>query len=473
MKIKLNTVFYILVCSLFLGVVAPSLFSDGMFADGVDNATISRNMAKGLGHFWRPHHTVTLAPEFYDHPPLMFGMQSIWFRLLGDSIYVERFYSLTTFILVGISMVLIWREMTNDIKTGWLPLLFWFAVPKVSWACANNMLENTMSVFVAAAALFYLKSLKANRIFFIGLCGLSLALGFLSKGFFALFVWSFPLFIWVFNREKIKFFGLVGDTVLMTIFTAMPIYVLFALYPEAANYLKNYVDNQIFGRMLHLKTVASRFYIIDRFVKEIILPVMIGLVIVYIAWRKKIDLRLVKPYLRNALTIFLLTLSGVFPIMISLKQSSFYIIAVYPFFALSLAYLLYPLVKKMLVRIDTHSTYYKKLVYFTGCIVVVSTVVSFAQVNRIGRDHNEIADCHQVIAEIGKDTIINICEDMFRDWSLHSYYARYGNISLDAKNKFSHDYYLTRNGCDNPMLTGRYKKVPLRTKDYHLYKKSD
>lgn len=175
-----------------------------MFADGVDNATISRNMAKGLGQFWRPHHTATLAPEFYDHPPLMFGMQSLWFRLLGDSIYVERFYSLTTFILVGILMVLIWREMTNDIKTGWLPLLFWFAVPKVSWACANNMLENTMSVFVTAAALFYLKSLKANRIFFVGLCGLSLALGFLSKGIFALFVWSFPLFIWVFNREKVN-----------------------------------------------------------------------------------------------------------------------------------------------------------------------------------------------------------------------------------------------------------------------------
>ena len=71
-----------------MGIVAPSLFSDGMFADGVDNATIARNMANGLGDFWQPHHTNVIAPEFYEHPPLAFGLQSIWFRLLGDSIYL-------------------------------------------------------------------------------------------------------------------------------------------------------------------------------------------------------------------------------------------------------------------------------------------------------------------------------------------------------------------------------------------------
>ncbi len=463
---------YILISTVFIGIVAPSLFSDGMFADGLDNAVISRNMANGLGHFWQPHYTDVIDAEFYEHPPLMFGLQSIWFRLIGDSIYVERFYSLATFIIVGILVVLIWREITDDFKTGWLPLLFWVAVPKVSWACANNMLENTMSVFVTAAALFYLKSLKANRVSYIVLCGLSLALGFLSKGFFALFIWSFPFFIWLFNKEN-KFIYMVGDTVLIVFVTAMPIYGLIELYPEAANNLINYFDQQILGRMLHLKTVTSRFYIIGRFINEIVPPLLIGLVFVLIAWRRNVELRLLKTNLRKTLTFFLLTLSGVIPIMISLKQSSFYILAVYPFFALSLGYLLYPLVKKMLIRIDTNSKIYRRFVYFTYCLILVSMTISVAQAGRIGRDHNEISDCYLVIAEVGKGKTINICDDMFKNWSLHGYYARYGNISLDPGNKFKYDYYLTRMDCDSSILTGSYRKVLLRTKEYHLYRKMD
>jgi 4-amino-4-deoxy-L-arabinose transferase-like glycosyltransferase len=472
MKLSKNTLFYILICSFFMGIVAPSLFSDGMFADGVDNATIARNMANGLGDFWQPHHTNVIAPEFYEHPPLAFGLQSIWFRLLGDSIYIERFYSLTTFIIVGFLIVLIWREMTNDFKTGWLPLLFWVTIPKVSWACANNMLENTMSVFVTAAALFYLKSLKTNRVPYIVLCGLSMALGLLSKGFFALFIWSFPLFVCVFKKEY-KVFNMVADTVLIVLFTAMPIYALFVLYPEAANSMINYFDIQILGRMLHDKSTDNRFYILYRFTLEILPPLLIGLFFIFISWKKNIDLRLLRLNLKKALAFFLLTLSGVIPIMISLKQSSFYILAVFPFFALSLGYFLYPLSIKMMITVDKNTKFYKRLVYFTCGLFFATMVVSVAQIDRIGRDHNEVADCYLVIAEVGKDKTINICEEMFRDWSLHSYYARYGNISLDSEKKFSYDYYLTKNDCDSSMLKGHYKKVLLKTIDYHLYKKTD
>jgi 4-amino-4-deoxy-L-arabinose transferase-like glycosyltransferase len=470
MKIRRNTLLFILTCSLFLGIVAPSLFSDGMFADGVDNAVMSRNMANDLGHFWRPHFSDVILPEFYEHPPLVIGIQSLWFHVFGDSIYVERLYSLTTFVIVGILMVLIWREITADIKTGWLPLLFWIAVPKITWACANNMLENTMSVFVTAAALFYLKSLKADRIPYIVLCGLSLTLGFLSKGFFALFVWSFPLFIWLFKKDA-KVLNMIADTLLIIFFTALPIYGLLELYPDAANNLSNYFDRQILGRMLHVKAVNNRFYIIGKFINEIIPTLLIGLVIIIIAWRKSLDFRLLKNNLKETLVFFLLTLSGVIPIMVSLKQSSFYILAVYPFWALSLGCLLHPLVTKLVCSIATNSKWYRGLVYVAGCLFVASLGISLSQIDRIGRDHDEIADCYLVVAEVGKDKTVNICSVMFEDWSLHSYYARYGNISLDPDNKFNYDYYLTRNECDRSIIKGRYEQVPLKTKAYRLYKK--
>ena len=64
-----------------------------------------------------------------------------------------------TFILSGIGIVALWKQLGQTIKTGWIPIFFWLIVSNVGWACANNMLENTMTVFVVFAA-FKLAQLK-------------------------------------------------------------------------------------------------------------------------------------------------------------------------------------------------------------------------------------------------------------------------------------------------------------------------
>jgi hypothetical protein len=71
-----------------------------MFMDGVKYAAISRNMAEGIGSFWRPFfaHSFWLpydnGPYFSGHPPLQFGLQALLFRLLGDTPVVENVYNL-------------------------------------------------------------------------------------------------------------------------------------------------------------------------------------------------------------------------------------------------------------------------------------------------------------------------------------------------------------------------------------------
>src|SRR5262245_12228702 len=62
----------------------PRVAHRGMFVDGVTYASVARNLAEGRGRFWAPSYTATLYPEFYEHPPLGFWLQSRWFRLLGD-----------------------------------------------------------------------------------------------------------------------------------------------------------------------------------------------------------------------------------------------------------------------------------------------------------------------------------------------------------------------------------------------------
>ena len=62
----------------------PSMATIGMFMDGTIYAAISRNLAEGVGTMWALHFSAGLFPVFREHPPLVFWLQSFFFRLLGD-----------------------------------------------------------------------------------------------------------------------------------------------------------------------------------------------------------------------------------------------------------------------------------------------------------------------------------------------------------------------------------------------------
>ncbi|MDD3741662.1 MAG: glycosyltransferase family 39 protein, partial [Bacteroidales bacterium] len=234
MKLEKHYYFYLFISFVFIGIVSFELFSDGMFMDGLMYASISHNMSEGLGSFWQPHFSNTLLNEFYEHPPLAFGLQSIWFNIFGDSIYVERLYSLFTYIVVGYLIVLIWGKLTNDRRTAWIPLSFWLITSDVIWSVSNNMLENTMTIFVCLSVLFYFKSAENKNFLWIVLSGLSLSLGLLTKGFFCLYIWSIPFFMWLFKRER-TFMHMFLETIVMILSTLLPIALLYFIVPAAKN----------------------------------------------------------------------------------------------------------------------------------------------------------------------------------------------------------------------------------------------
>lgn len=61
----------------------------------------------------------------------------------------------------------------------------------------------------------------------------------------------------------------------------------------------------------------------------------------------------------KAFPFILVAASAVFPMMISLKQSGFYILPSFPFFALGIGILIYPIVNFLILRIKTHSFSFK------------------------------------------------------------------------------------------------------------------
>jgi len=469
MKLSLTHYFFLFVASLFLGITCVELFSDGMFIDGLLYANISRNLAEGSGSFWKPHLTYTLYNEFYEHPPLAFGLQSIFFKIFGDNIYVERFYSLFTYVIVGYLIVLIWGKLTKERKTGWIPLFLWVITGDIAWAAANNLLENTMSIFICLSLLFYLTALEKGRILWVVLAGISLFMALLTKGVFCLYLWTLPFFVWLFTRKR-TFRQMIADSLMMIAFTVLPVVLLYMLIPDAKNNMLQYFTHQVIGSIQNVQTVDSRFAIMGWFFQSIIFPVIVALIVIIFAFKMKLNKSLFRKNIRESLVFFAIVLSGVVPIMISMKQRSFYIITVYPLFAVGLGYYLYPVIKAIANNLKVRPIGHKIFKGITWGLAILSVVLSVNQINRIGRDKNMITDCKTIIEIVGKNTTIGICPELYSVWYLHGYMSRYGNVSLDANLNHNHLYFLTSEDCKSRSLAG-YDLIPIKTKIYRLYKR--
>jgi len=86
-----DKIFSLFTLAVFIGLLLPVLLKDGMFLDGVTYSCISKNLANNIGELWKPHYTKTLYPAFYEHPPLVFGIQSC-FLDLWVMVYIPKEY---------------------------------------------------------------------------------------------------------------------------------------------------------------------------------------------------------------------------------------------------------------------------------------------------------------------------------------------------------------------------------------------
>ena len=460
--------FYLFAAGVFLLIVYQDLFSNGMFLDGLIYSTVSKNLADGIGTFWNPHFTATCLPEFHEHPPLAFGIQSLFYRLLGGSRFIDKFYSIVTVLIVGYIILKIWK--TLGYKHGWLPLFIWILTPTVFWASYNNLLENTLTIFTTLSMLFYLKNQENKNVSFIFLSGFMLSLGFLTKGFVAFFPWTFPFLLWLIIRQK-SFGKMIIDSTGIFVFTIIPLLLLILLFPVARLSLHKYIDNQVIESLRNAVTVDSRFDIVKRLFSE--LAPAASLCILLLVWSRirKYPTILVKENSKKALVFVLLGLTGVLPIMLSMKQSGFYIIPAYPFFALGTGILMYPLIESLINKINYDSRgflYFKSIGYglfFTG--IILSIYFS----DHYSRDKDKIKDIYTILPEIPQGTIINITQEMYSDWSLHAYFGRLKNISLDPDISNKREYLLIKKEYYSDTLNTNYKISELNTIAYQLFKR--
>lgn len=427
MQLKLPKALWLLAFALFCFLTIPETFSEGMFMDGLYYSSISRNMAEGIGTPAEPYFTAEVLPVFHDHPPLAFYLQGACFWVFGDSLLVERFYSFFMVLLCLFLVGRLWLAVGMPRKLVWLPTLLWVVVPDVYWATANNLLENTMGVFICLSALAVLRSLHKNNARFIYLGGLALALAVLTKGFVSLYVWTIPLAFFVVGRgPSLRIASL--RTAQLVLATVLPIAALLLLSSDALQYFTNYLDGQVGANLAEPVSLTKRVSIVKDFLQQSLVPLGLAVAITLVAIAANITWKPQKQLRTVALSWLLVVLAGVLPIMISGKQSRFYIVTVYPFLAIAIGVWLKPIALHFVERFEANKRLRLGIV---GVAAVLLLLVPF-RLASAGRDEAVRQDCKQVIELVGEGNLVRGHTDLLCTWSLHTYLQRLGHVSMVA-----------------------------------------
>lgn len=468
-----NTVFYLFAFAVLALLILPVLVMDGMFMDGMLYACVSKNLSHGIGSFWFPHYSSTLYPFFDQQPPLGFGIQSVFFKLLGDGAYVEKLYSFICALINALLIIRLWKVFyRNDDETkniGWLPVLLWIIVPVCFWSFTNNLLENTMSVFDLLAMIFIVKYLLQNQYFSFLLCaGIFIFLATFTKGVQG----SFPLAAFFLGWLVYRPFSFVKMAMasLSVLLVPVIIYLGFMLMSnDAYNSLHAYFNNRVLNSIKNVSEVESRFYLLGRLVQEI-LPAVIGVVFILGLYYKKLKTKgLVFPYSKHVLFSMLIGISASFPLMITLEQRGFYLTTSLPYFAISLAALAAPGLL-MLVNSIKQSRFGSRLVMICSLLVFFTTVgLVVANKGRAFRDKDMLHDVYLIGKTVPPGTVLGSTRALWKNYSLQEYLVRHFYICQADTILPQHRYLLLTD--DQKPANIRMEKINIPTVQYHLYKR--
>ncbi|MBN2756097.1 MAG: glycosyltransferase family 39 protein [Bacteroidales bacterium] len=467
--------FHILTIALFIGLIVPVLIQDGMFMDGLLYTCVAKNAGNGIGTFWFPISDATWiidgVKSFHEHPPLVFAIQSFFFKTLGNSMYVERFYSFLTACITVLLIIFVWREIFKEnkemLKFSWLPVLFWVIVPLTHWTFQNNMQENTMGIFSLSAVYFILKGMKQqNRAFlYISISGIFIFLASFSKGVPGLFPIGAVGLYWLVYKKP-SFYKAALYTVILAIIPAV-IYYLLIQNPDAKEALSFYLNHRLLGRIEAAHTVSKRFHTIIGLVSHL-LPVLIIAAILLMVFKKKS----IKNYFeqkKEFLFFILIGLSASLPLMLTLVQKDFYFSHSIPYFGIAFALLLAPGIALLVSKIDMEKKGFRIFKFVAYFLLVFALSFSVYNIGGQSRNSKELHDIHLIGSAIQGTEIIDIDQSIAEQWNTRYYLVRYYNLSSSSGTN-NNDYLIIQKENTTSVPNG-YQKINLDTEKYELFEK--
>lgn len=405
--------------------------------DGNIYASLSRNLAEGIGSFWDPSLTDTFFVKFHEHPPLALGMQAIFFWVIGDYFWVEKLFSLV--LLVGHIYVIraFWKQMFTNLSGLWLVVLFYALVPTITWSFSNNMLENTMA-FYSGLAVLCLYRYKAKLHFgSLLMAAIFIVAAFHSKGPVSLFPLAVPFFLWLCFKE-IGFWKMVFQTLFLLALSVGIFAVIFYSSNEAGNSWIIYFNKQVLGTITaeNPSYGVRRTFILERLVLEMAIPLGISIIYWIISKFQKSRITFSKP---NFAFFGLLGLSAILPIMVSPKQWSFYTVPSILYLVIALAIFVKSASEKLgpFLKIK----FYKPLKSISLIGILIVFVFSIYNFGKLNRDQGKLGGIMSICNILPEKSFISADPVYSSDWNLSTYFIRYKKVSLDF-NDLEREYFI-------------------------------
>lgn len=469
-----NLPFWLLLLSLCLVLVVYPLIQDGMFMDGMIYTAVGKNLANGLGTFWHPHFAKALMPVYHEQPPLMFGMEAVFFWLLGNSMYVERLYAFIMFLISGFLIHLIWRQWFINEKAvrnfSWFPLILWVIVPVVYWAVSNNVEENTMVAFVLASFYSIQRGVVQGKYTLLWLlaAGLFILGAGLCKGVQGMFTVSVVFFYWLFFR-RLTFIQMVKYS-LVLIFPTVVFAVIAYLSPEIERSFQMYYTRRIVNTFINtgMATTQFRYYLAAQLFNELIPSLVVLLVVLVTGWKMKYRIPGFRSRLNDSIYLIFIGLSGSMPLLITLEQRRFYLVTAMPFFILAITIYAAPVLSDLMAQLKNESRGFRVYRWVVVVLLTGTLAFSLTGVGKTKRDAAMIGDVHLIGAVVGQGSLVSIQASLFEEWALHAYFNRYYYVSLTTD---STSLYLIKNANDQVVSPETYDFINLPTERYKLYRK--
>ena len=466
-----------LAISLYCLLVLPRMLSYGMFMDGVVYASIARNMAEHYGSFWQPYYTATAYPIFYEHPPLGFWLQSWAYRLCGDSTYVEAFWGFGVGLLTLWGLAGIWRCLAPQgyaLAGTWFPLVLFIVMPMTSWAFANNMLENTMLLFIVFSVLLCILSLKNPNIllsfFYAIFSGFSLFCAMLVKGPVAIFPLIVPFISMINTPRKI----MKVLTVSFVLVTALIFFfgLLCFVNADAVHFFKRYVSQQVLASVTGAREIStSRFAILTAVSRESLVPLLVGGVLTAAIYRLR-KTTIASVHYPLFLYYLCIALAGSLPLLISVKQRRWYALPSLPFYALAIGVVFNDIALMLGNLVNKNKIIAKYVLVFAVTVLFSSVLLMFLEKHALRRDKDfHAAFSEQPITIEERKIISTYPTSLATQWSLVANMQRKFKASLS--DNFGHEYLLTTTEyADSAYILSGYTRIhPGHIKKYVLFKR--
>jgi len=337
----------------FIGMTfIPRSFDNVLFMDGLAYAAISRNMALGQGTFWEPHFADSFwlpfnnCSFFCEHPPWMFGLESLLFRILGDTTAVENIYN-TIILLASMWLIFsIWQKMfehNSQVRAqAWLPILLWYGLRIVWWSMPNNLLDTTMAVFCLCSCYFQLIAITGKKfkpVYWL-FSAVMVFFACMTKGPVGIFPLAFPaIYSLVYGKGYFKT-AIYGTLTVLTAFLSLMVLIL--QYPPANYFLNNYFQGQVMAALMQKREKVSNdwtahFHLLRLLLINIIPHLLMLLGISGANFYYKLGQKISLQTKKVCLLTCLLTTSVVLPMLTSVKQGDHYLMPALPFVGLFFA----------------------------------------------------------------------------------------------------------------------------------------